>query len=124
MTIRTILAALALCSVTSVAFAQASSPSRAEVKEETKEAAKNRELTPAGPNQKADDAVRAQSAKKQSTTTRSQRKAETTAAAKNRQLTPAGSNQRADDAVRAQSAKKESTTTRSQRKAEIGRAHV
>jgi len=81
MTTKTILAALALCTATGVAFGQASSPSRAEVKAETKEAAKKGELTPAGSNQKADDAVRAQSSKKTSTTTRSNVKAESKAAA-------------------------------------------
>jgi hypothetical protein len=48
MSTRIILTALALSTATSLALAQASSPSREAVKAETTAASKNRELTPAG----------------------------------------------------------------------------
>ena len=45
---RAVLAALALSAATGLALAQASSPSREDVKAETQAASKSRELTPAG----------------------------------------------------------------------------
>ena len=66
------------------AFAQASSPTRAEVKAETKAAEKSGALTPAGEGPVVGQPGRS------SETTRAARKAKTKAEAKAGQLTPAG----------------------------------
>ena len=113
MTSKTIITALALCSAAGLAFGQASSPTRADVKAETRAAEKAGKLTQAGEGTTPKDngAVGA------STKTREQRKAETAAAAKNRELTPAGPqhpSQRAEAAER----NKPSTLSREQRKAD------
>jgi hypothetical protein len=113
MTRKTIVAALALSSAAGLAFGQASSPSRADVKAETRAAEKAGKLTPAGQGTAPKD----NGAVGTSTKTREERKAETRAAAKNKELTPAGPQhpaQKADAAARNQP----STTTREERKAE------
>ena len=81
----TVVAAVAAAMFAQATFAQASSPSRAEVKEETKAAKQSGQLTPAGEGTK-DTKV----APNTSTKTKDERKAETSSAAKNKQLTPAG----------------------------------
>jgi hypothetical protein len=92
------------------ASAQASSPSRAAVKAETRAAEKSGKLTPAG--EAAGPTVTSPASGP--TTTRAERKAATLAARKAGTLTPAGPNQKADVAIQ----KQEPTKTRAERKAE------
>jgi hypothetical protein len=101
----TVLAAAAAALLAQGAFAQASSPTRAEVKAE---AAANK--TPAG------EATGAKPLDTKSTTTRAQRKAATKAARKEGDLTPAG------EAEGAKTPDTKSTTTRAQRKAATAEA--
>jgi hypothetical protein len=107
-----ILAALALLTASGVALAQASSPSRADVKAETKAAEKNRQLTPAGESSPTPPAGTG------STKTKEQRKAETLEARKKGELAPAGSTQKADVATQ----KQPTTTDRAKRKADTAAA--
>jgi len=84
----TVVAAAAVALFAQGAYAQASSPSRADVKAETKAAEKSGKLTPAGEG----PGTMGTSAQKGATSSksRSERKSETQAAAKSKQLTPAG----------------------------------
>jgi hypothetical protein len=91
------------------ASAQASSPTRAAVKAETRTAEKAGKLTPAG--EAASPTIAPASGP---TTTRAERKAATLAARKAGTLTPAGPNQKADVAIQ----KQPPTKTRAERKAE------
>ena len=90
-------------------FAQASSPTRAAVKADTRAAEKAGKLTPAG--EAANPTITPASGP---TTTRAERKSATLAARKAGTLTPAGPNQKADVAVQ----KQPPTKTRAERKAE------
>jgi Domain of unknown function (DUF4148) len=104
----TVVAAVAAAMFAQASFAQASSPSRADVKAETKAAEKSGQLTPAGEG----SAPVAKSTAK-STTPRSTVKAETKAAEKAGQLTPAG-----EGAAPVDKSPMKSTKTRAERKAE------
>jgi hypothetical protein len=84
--ILTVVAAAAVALFAQGTFAQASSPSRADVKAETKAAEKNKQLTPAGEGPGAMSSGNTAG----STKTKAEGKAETKAAAKAHQLTPAG----------------------------------
>ena len=85
----TLVAAAAFAVFAQGAFAQASSPSRADVKAETKAAEKAGKLAPTG--EAADlKTENAEKANKTSTKTREERKAETKTAAKSGQLSAAG----------------------------------
>ncbi|MES2099069.1 MAG: hypothetical protein V4569_04560 [Pseudomonadota bacterium] len=82
----TIVAAVAAAMFAQASFAQASAPAaRADVKAETKAAAKEHKLTPAG-----EGAAPVEKSTAKSTKTRDERKAETQAARKEKKLTPAG----------------------------------
>ncbi|MEP6739596.1 MAG: DUF4148 domain-containing protein [Caldimonas sp.] len=108
--------AMAVAVFSQGAFAQASSPTRAEVKAETKAAEKSGKLTPAGEGPGAMGAAPSTS----STKTRAERKAETRAAAKTGGLAPAGegADMKADKAAAAS----KTTTDRAMRKAETASA--
>jgi hypothetical protein len=106
----TVVAAAAVALFAQGAFAQASSPSRADVKAETKAAEKSKQLTPAGEGPGAMTSGNSAG----SNTTKEARKAETKAAAKNKQLTSAGEG----PGNMGNGASTGSTTTKEARKAE------
>ena len=86
---RTAFVLLAAVCLGPAAFAQASapSPSREEVKAETKAAAKAGQLAPAGPGGTVEQRM---APPPKSTKTRAERKAETRKAVEGKQMTPAG----------------------------------
>lgn len=104
-----VVAVLATSLSSPTAFAQASSPTRAAVKAETRAAEQAGKLTPAGEGANPTIAPAAGPS-----TTRAERKAATLAARKAGTLTPAGPNQKADVADQ----KRTTTKTRAERKAE------
>lgn len=97
------------------AQAAASAPSRAEVKQETRDAAKSGKLTPAGEGGMEKQSVTG------STRTRSERKAETLEARKKGELKPAGQ-ALYEGNMSQQKAMTKSTKTRAERKAETQQA--
>jgi len=102
--ILTLLAAAALAVCAPITFAQASSPSRADVKAETKAAGKSGQLAPAGDRP-------TQQPSKSSNTTREARKSQTKADQKAGNLAEAGESQSPQPS-------KSSETTRADRKAQ------
>jgi hypothetical protein len=109
----TVVAAAAFAVFTQGAFAQASSPSRADVKAETKAAEKSGKLTPAGEGPGAMTSGTAGPSDK----TREQRKAQTKADAKAHNLTAAGEGPGAATSGGTRG-DKTSSTTREERKAQ------
>ena len=118
--IRTAMALLAATCLGSAAFAQtaASSPSRAEVKAETRALEKAGKLEPAGPGGTQAERMAPPS---RSTKTRAERKAETVAASKKGELKPAGA---APSKAERMAAPPKSTKTRAERKSESRAAEV
>ena len=107
----TVVAAAAFAVFTQGAFAQASSPSRADVKAETKAAEKSGKLQPAGEGKAAMSSASGPSDK-----TRDERKTQTKADAKSGSMQPAGESATAKDDKASKSSK--STKTKADQKAE------